>query len=240
MKNEPTKRLSEAQLEERISESLQVLSGMCKIYDEGNRAMAFGMSTEMLKILTDGGVSTRVRGSLRFPTVAFETSDRNLMPEIKLVGLRVGGDPVQAEFFPVDIDAPRPPQFLKFRDWWRGDVIYRAGAAKPDAARGMIPLLADNQVPYELRRKLVRQELVETMRNKIGAHTDAELPEVLFELERENPFGIGAEIATPSGLLSTYDGSLSLRRGPLAALTRRIAAEVLAAYANWSPAHPTN
>jgi hypothetical protein len=68
------------------------------------------------------------------------------------------------------------------------------------------------------------------VRNKLGAHLDRELPEDLDNLQRPNIFGCGIEVNNGETKLSTSDGSLPMTVGPLAAMVRQIAHEVLQAF----------
>ncbi|WP_150131369.1 hypothetical protein [Caulobacter mirabilis] len=227
------RKLSEDQLLERFSEHLQNLREICKIYDGGYAPIAFLMATETSKILTENAAATRLRALYRFDTVDYEHSESVLSPLNKLVIARVSSSPPQVTFMPAfqgglgkdDIKG------LAFRDWWERDIIYRAGAASPGVDQSLIPLRPENIVPFDKRERLTRQKLISLLRNAMGAHSDAEMPEVLDDLQSSNSFGGSFGAQMPDGrIVGTHDGTMTVKIGPLPAMMRQIAHELLEAY----------
>jgi hypothetical protein len=68
------------------------------------------------------------------------------------------------------------------------------------------------------------------MRNKLASHLDEDMPELLAELETPGAFAADVVMSTPDGELSTTDGTLPVRVGPLAAMIRQITHELIVAY----------
>jgi hypothetical protein len=76
----------------------------------------------------------------------------------------------------------------------------------------MIPLRVEDQVPFNKRATLVRERFVGMMRNKLGAHLDTEIPEMLDELQRSHLFGGDIQTQAPDGrFLSSLDGTLPVK-----------------------------
>jgi hypothetical protein len=71
--------------------------------------------------------------------------------------------------------------------------------------------------------------LVDLLRNKMAAHQTDEMPQLLDDLQSSNTWGAFA-CTTPEGTLSTDDGSLTVKVGPLPAMMRQITHELLLAY----------
>ncbi|GAM98090.1 hypothetical protein U91I_01720 [alpha proteobacterium U9-1i] len=94
----------------------------------------------------------------------------------------------------------------------------------------MVPLDPEKQIPYEKRKRLVRREFVELMRNKLGAHLDEEIPELLDALQRSESFGVDVEWRVPTGVVSIGAGTLPVVVGPAAAMMRKISQELIDAY----------
>ena len=176
------------------------------------------------------GYIARMRGCRKFTTPERVNNPFDLTVEIKLIFAEVRGLPPILDFKPAFHGGCSQTKTLNFRDWWNRDVIYRASAAMPGTPPDLIPLRPQDQVPYEKRQTLERRTFVKDMRNKLGAHLDKEIPELLDNLQRSHSFGIAFAIETPSGVLRTADGTLDVRTGPAAAMMRQISQEILVAY----------
>ncbi|WP_156387529.1 hypothetical protein [Methylobacterium sp. Leaf399] len=223
-------RLSAEAINGHINEGLTTLQQLCEIYDNGRPYIAFSMATEIARILTDNSFSARLRAQQKFTTTPVDIVSENLCSQNKLIVMSIDNRGSAVDFIPQIMYNNYEPKELKFADWWNRDAIWVAGAAKPGLPMDMVPLDPKEQVPFSQRRRLVRRELVLMMRNKLGAHLDAELPEILDELQRVEIFGMGASITTPMGTFNTWDGTLPIRVGPSAAMVRQIGYEVLKAY----------
>jgi hypothetical protein len=105
-----------------------------------------------------------------------------------------------------------------------------AGLAKGESWSMVIDIYRDGS-SAKPRRTLTRREFIDDMRNRLGAHSDTELPELLDELQRHTSWGT-SDISTVfnGAKLSVSDGTLPVLAGPSSAMIRRIAAEVLDAY----------
>jgi hypothetical protein len=221
--------LSDAELLARAGQSLDILVGLAASYDGGAPIMSLPMATEVHKLMTAGGIaSTKLRGTRTFPARR-AIDPRVISSTVTLVSVRQTAEPPAIEFVPAFMQRP-PDRHLAFRQWWRQDLIYCASAAKPGVGPGVIPVRSEDQVPFEEREKLTREALVSKVRNSVGAHTDEEMPAVLDDLEKAWAFGVHFGQHTPNGMLSTAEGTLPVTIGPLPAMLRQIAEEVLVGY----------
>lgn len=222
--------LSDEQLISHVTSSIETIRQLCHIFDGGHPYIAFTLASELHRVLTVGGVAIQLRGTRTFPTQARQLDPTNLLPENKLIAVQTGGDPPALSFVPtLDAGAGETVR-IAFKDWWNRDPIYRAGVIQPGSNPTMIPLSSGEHVPLPERQVLFRRTFIELMRNKLGAHLDIDQPELLNELQRSSAFGADFGVGTPTGMLSSADGSLPMLVGPAAAMTRQIAHEVLKAF----------
>jgi hypothetical protein len=231
----PMYRQTEAEMAQHIEESVRNMEGMCGLFDSGNAYIAFSLAAEIHKVLTTGQNIALFRADMRFPTVSFEYSPGNLAAEHKLImaDQHAHSDqnpPVYIDFIPASADGSFPIKWLSFRDWWNRDVIYRASAAPPGTPVGRIPTDERAQVPKNKRKTFSRRELIEAIRNKLGAHLDRHIPEELNQLQKAHAFGISIRVTVDGKTLDTLDGSMPMKTGPGAAMVRQIAHEVLEAF----------
>ncbi len=117
-----------------IEESVRNIEGMCGLFDGGNAYIAFSLAAETHKVLTTGQNIALFRAGMRFPTISFEYSPRNLAAEHKLIMAEQHAHsdqnpPLYVDFIPISRDGSFPIKWVPFRDWWNRDVIYRASAA---------------------------------------------------------------------------------------------------------------
>ena len=227
------RQLTELELAEHERLSLETISRLCEIYDAGHPYIAFTLAADTYRFLTESS-NTKQRGTKQFITFTPPHRKTNLLCEHKLTTANVRGDTQgwYLEFVPTIFSKPLPypTKLLTFRDWWNRDIIYRASAAPPGTNPSIVPLDPNLQIPYEKRRRFVRREFVQLMRNKFGAHLDKEVPELLDTLQRSESFGVGLTVNLPSGPVNSLDGTLRTRVGPGAGIMREIAEEVLIAY----------
>lgn len=226
-----TRKLDESELLASFDQSLTTLVQLVGVYDGGYAPIALAMATEVHKILTENNAAVKLRGSRVFTTVAYEGEGRMLNAMHKLTVARVCGNPPQLDFVPAFYSGPPASSTLrlKFSDWWNKDAIYRASAALPGTAPGLIPVNGSPTVPFAKRESINRRDFVSLLRNKLGAHQAADMPNLLDELNESRSWGDFA-VDTDSGLKSTHDGSLTTGTGIMAAMMRQITHEVLVAY----------
>jgi hypothetical protein len=228
-------RQTEAEMAQHIEESVRNIEGMCGLFDGGNAYIAFSLAAEIHKVLTTGQNIALFRAGMRFPTISFEYSPRNLAAEHKLIMAEQHAHsdqnpPLYVDFIPISRDGSFPIKWVPFRDWWNRDVIYRASAAPPGTPVGHIPTDERYQLPKNKRKTFSRRELIETIRNKLGAHLDRDIPEELNQLQKAHAFGISIRAAIDGKTLDTIDGTMPMKTGPGAAMVRQIAHEVLEAF----------
>jgi hypothetical protein len=227
--------LTTVELIAKFSEGLETLLQLASIYDGGYTPIAFNMAVEINKTLTENDAATRVRGTRTFSSPDMGDTSKMLNAMHKLTMMQVGGEPPAVRFLPQFWAGPSQCLTLDFRHWWNRDVIYRASAAAPGLPPGVIPLISADQVSFDKREKITRRELISLLRNKIGAHQANELPALLEDMDHTSGFAV-AVVRLPDGSeLSTEDGTLPTNGGPLAAMVRQIAHELLVAYGRDDP-----
>jgi len=219
---------------------LENIRALCRIYDDGHQYIAFTLATEVRKVLVDNPASARTRGEKRFPTPKNDYRPTNLAAELPLAiaqvhvksGGKLGEVPTgTVTFLPTSIEAPLGMEWLLFREWWNRDVIFRASAAPKGAPPHLIPTNTAEQVPRSKRYSMSRRTFVDLMRNKVGAHIDSDLPEVLEGLLKGFYFGMDLRVEYGEGALSLHEGTMHVEVGVAAAMMREIGHEVLWAYA---------
>lgn len=206
---------------------------LCDLYDAGNPYIAFTLATEINKFLTTGDKITSIRKDKKFSTVKSVYRETNLASEHKIIIAEAHAHsdqnpPYYVDFKPAFVTEP-PEGFeqLDFRDWWNRDVIWRASAAPDQSKPNMIPTDPKLQVPRNKRATYTRREIITLVRNRLGAHLDRELPEDLDNLQKSKAFGIDIVYEVDGRVLSSADCTLPMKAGPLAAMVRQIAQEVL-------------
>jgi hypothetical protein len=213
-----------------FEQSLTTLQHFARLYDSGYAPVVFAIATEIHKILVENNAAMRLRGELAFTSPDHGDVSNMLNALHKLTGAQVGGHPPAIEFLPAfRLEDAVPLTKMKFRDWWNRDVIYRASAALPGTPAGMIPVNDSPSVPFQDRETLTRRELIELVRNKLGAHTESEFPILLEELDEARSWG-GFAIETPDGVFDTDNGTLLVKVSVLPATVRQICHELLVAY----------
>lgn len=229
------RQLSYSDLLNSFGQSLDTLAHLASVYDGGFAPISLLMATEVRKILTENAAATRLRGAISFTTPRGADDPRNLLSMNKLTIARLGGNAPTLTFCP-QFYLPQPEQLvaLPFRDWWNKDIIYRASSAPRGTPAGMIPVNDSPTVPFDKREKITRMGLVNLLRNNLGAHQTAEMPEIIDVLEEARSWGNFA-MGTPDGMLSTDDGSLKVLVTPMSAMMRQIAHELLVAYGRSDP-----
>jgi hypothetical protein len=172
-----------------IDRDVTSLLHMTTIYDSGHTGIAGDMATVVEKIFVANRTAAEDRGTRAFPSLHHDDSPSNLMPYHHSTGMVIGGDPVTVSFYPLFAMTLQRPQHQKFTVWWESEPIYRAGAGKPGTLDGMIPLKAEDQIPYSDREKFTRRSFVNDLRNAIGSHTSDSIPALLHDLYQVGAFG---------------------------------------------------
>ena len=225
-----TRKLTDNELLDHISSSLTTIRYFCTIYDDGHPYIAFALATEIIRLLTGGAAAVALRKLHTFATPARNIDGQNMLASNKLVIVQVPPQPAGISYLPVLDDSPSGHRTLAFKDWWNNDLIYMGSTALVRSDPTMIPVGNSPQRSDAERNRLYRRGFVELMRNKLGAHLDVEQPEILDQLQSVSGFGLAIKVGTPTGMLSTDDGSLKIVVGPAAAMMRQITHEILVAY----------
>lgn len=228
-----TRKLSDADFERAVNQSLSTLEHLCATYDGGYTAIAALMAVEIRKIVSDNAGAAKLRGGKKFPTSAETHKPSVISARHDLVGARVGGEKPSVMFVPsyaMPDGGHIPVKYVDFRIWWHREPIYRASSAIPGKTpKGLIPVNDSDATPFAKRRTLTRMQLVDMVRNKVGAHTEPDLPELIDDLESGVDFAAFSMVSNGKEL-STLDGTLPVQTGPLQAGIRQIAHEILVAY----------
>lgn len=237
-KRGPTRPLSQGELLSLQDENLTTLQKLAEIYDGGYPPIVFAMATEALKLLTENKASMKARASVRFPSYLRPGEERSLSAIHRLTGVQLGGEPPKLTFVPIFwfgeghvLSGPR----VEFKVWWNREPIYRASAAIPGGPPGQIPVNGSPSVPFVNRLTVSRFTLIHMLRNKQGAHQASELPVLLDELDHTSNWAdFGVEMPDGSAL-TTWEGTLPIVAGPVAAMMRQITHEILEAYGRDDP-----
>lgn len=232
----PSRRMTPEEERDNFETSLDNLGVLAKAYDDGIFAISLSMSTEVHKILTEDRFAIQSRKKARFSTPDFGDESRMLNALHKLTACRVSGQAPILDFLP-NFYFPNPntpTKFLQFKEWWNDDVIYRAGAALPGQNPSLIPVNNSPSVPFSKREKITRREFVSLLRNKLGSHSDVDVPILMDELADTRSWG-HVRIETEKGNFDTFDGTLKTRGGIVPAMMRQISHEVLVAYGREDP-----
>jgi len=227
------RKLSVDELLKFFGQSLDTLAELVAVYDNGYSPIVFQIAVEIQKILCEGGLAARLRGERKFLSSANDVDDGNLMPRYPLVAGRVGGRPPELQYLPAFLspgENAEKPRSLPFREWWGREAIYRASAAEPGSAPGMIPVNDTPNVPFAKRETLTRREIIGMIRDKLGAHQDNELPTVLDDLQSGLNYVAIIYQDDDGREWHTDNGTLPISIPPIAAMVRQIAHEVLVAY----------
>jgi hypothetical protein len=231
-----TRKLSDTELLQAFDQSLDTLQHLSSTYDNGYAPIAFMMATEVYKILTENSAATRLRSDKRFLSPIDGHGPTVLTPQHKLTIAQIGGDPITLTFLPHFYGADDDLETLDFKKWWNNDIVYCASAAMPGTPQGLIPVNGSPVLPYEKREKVTRLRLTNLLRNKRGAHLNADLPLLLDTLDSSKSWAGDIGVETATGFFSTADGSLKVTVSPIAAMMRQITHELLLAYGRFDPA----
>lgn len=233
-----TRTLSQDDLTNLLEAELDNLASLAVVYDQGQVRIITSMATVVKTILTENAAAMRERKLRIFKGPAATHSRRTLSAMHKLTIAKFGVKELTFEPYFYISKSPLEKE-MKFKEWWNKDIVYQASAARPGIPPGVIPLDPRLQVPYERREKLTRLQLVGLIRNKFGAHLDRETPVILEEIN--NPIGWASfSVQTEGVVLSTDDGTLPVKIGPLPAMIRQIVHELLVAYGRSDPPPPTD
>lgn len=218
--------LNAGEIAAQISDMLALICQLCSAYDEMQPLMSLSLAVELQKFHTHTSV-IKQRKSKRFYTPPDLSNPRNLAPEQKLAFFQLSGPPPSVFCLPKYLNTEiYPSDFYNcdFKTWWNRDIIFRSSAAKSGVPRGLIPVKLNEQIPYEKRPTLSRRTFLQLVRNKIAAHSDDKVPEILYDLQKFLTVNV-----VVNGL-STDDGSLPIKTTMAAAMIREIAHETLVAY----------
>lgn len=232
----PRVKRSDRHIRDVLAGDLQALAALASSYDQGATKVVTVVATVINNIVTASSrEAVEARGRLVFPSPPGEANQEHLTPYHRLITAEMGGDPPAIRFRPWFIASSEPAGHQPFRIWWNTEPIYVASIAAPGIPLGAIPIRPEDQIPWEEREKLTRQQLVTDVRNTLGAHGDDEIPALLDDLYQAQSFMGGAGVQMPDGrILSTDDGSLPVEIAPVEAALRQIAEEVLIAYGHRS------
>lgn len=239
-KKGPTRRLSDPELLGMFDQDLTTLQHLAGVYDRGYAPIAFDMATLVLKILTENSAAMKARSAVRFPSYPIEREELALTATHRLTAARVGGADPKVTFVPLFYNPGGFTQgkAVEFKIWWNREAIYRASAAIPGSPPGMIPINDAPSVPFADRATVSRYQLVHMLRNKRGAHQTEEYPVLLDELDHAANWGHFGVSMPDGSQRSTWEGTLPIDVGPVAAMMRMILHEVLESYGRADPPPP--
>ena len=206
--------LGKPELRERFFDTLKNIQSMCEIYDGGNYNIFSSISTELIKLFSDGD-GALIRNEFFYVTQEKKVSTEYLTPQMPLVYIRAktaeNGDGTIMHLHTFSTDAHFATEEVKFNIWWQKDIIFLASP----------PIKGT-------REKLTRYELIKLVRDKIGSHTDKNIPLVLDHLFRRESWG--NVVASSVDLNQDFGKAMQqdiVLNTPIQAMVRQIAAETL-------------
>ena len=229
----PRVRRTDAEMSMAVQAHLTTLEILARAYDDGHTAAAGAMATAILNIVeTRSRDVVQARGQMVFPSPEGEMTADNMIAANRCVGMSMQAGPEGhfVSFVPWFLLGSDKPTMKPFRVWWSTEPIYVEGIGGP-SPDGMIPLLAADQLAWDDRAKLTRQQFITDLRNSVGSHPDQEIPALLHDLYQASSFGGTPAAMMPDGSIGTIEnGAIVQRVGPAEATARQIAEEVLMAY----------
>lgn len=215
-----------------VEHELTTLIALAASFDDGHVHAAGSMATSIVNIVTNPSkAAIRRRGELVFPTPAEEVSQANMMPTLRLIGMMTGIDETGpfVGFTPMCHMLTEAPAFKPFRIWWETEPIWVEGIGGSALEPGVIPIRPEEQLSWDKREKLTRQQFVTDLRNAVGAHADHHIPASIHDLYSPRAFGVMGQFQMPDGRVVQSD-DVPARSLPVQAMIRHIADETLMAY----------
>lgn len=214
--------------------TLLTLRSLCDSYDSGNFSAARTIAVEIHRLVVGELAKLPFLRKLQFLSSSLEDSPHNLAKQCLMSFIRVGncreGEAVgEISFIPFCSDTSHPAlhsaYFRSFPKWWNA-VVIRDGAGP----NGLIPLNVADQTPFNERAHATRREVIEVVRNKLGAHFDGTVSEYLHFIE-ENPImfvELGLEIEGQEFTTGQHPEKFRYSNTLAHATCRQIAWEILA------------
>ena len=222
--------LHDSELEKRFEETLRSLVGLCVAYDQGAYEVYGSIATEIYKLFNDGSGS-KIRNKYLYTSLAAPVDKSALSQVSPLVSVRStsladGTGTISHE--PMALGWRHKRENMKFSIWWERDVVYLGGHTPFGMDPTMIPIGAA-QLPYNKREKLTRREVIQLVRNKLGAHISKDVPLKLDHLFDRKSWG---NIVASAPSHPNEDPEEAMKRDkvlnkPIHAMVRHIAEEVL-------------
>jgi hypothetical protein len=198
------------EMKQELIDQLCLLQNSCRTYDSGLEAAGKHIALSIRVLVHQHGQSQALIEQLglrncRFFDSAGPLNPRNLLPEHKLVALRmrVGTAGTEAQYIPLG-NPPGRTFCIRFQDWWNQPVI-KDGRGQHFSRRELVLNVADTDG---------------------GAHVDPELDEAYMRLSRQNSLG---------WTFTSGDITRKLEGRPELAAVRQIAYELLRTIASTYP-----
>lgn len=228
----PPVRRSDDEMLAAVEHELTTLQALIGSFDNGHVHAAGSLATSIVNIVTNPSKAAILRrGKLVFPTPAEEVSQANMMPTLRLVGMITGIDDAGpfVGFKPMCQMLVEAPALKPFRVWWETEPIWVEGIGGSMLPPGVIPIRPEEQLSWDEREKLTRQQFVTDLRNAVGAHADHLIPASIHDLYSPRAFGLGGQFQMPDGRVVQSE-DVPARSLPVHAMIRHIAEETLMAY----------
>lgn len=163
---------SKDDLRQELVNQISLLKNSCESYDSGLEAIGKHIALILRVLFHHHGKSRSLLEQLglrdsRFMDSAGPLNPNNLISEMPMVCIRMGGNEARYLASCQIGGSPFPPRQVKFVEWWNE------------------PVLKDQQ-----GRKFCRRELVQNVADTDGgAHVDPDLEEAYMDLSRNNSLG---------------------------------------------------
>jgi hypothetical protein len=216
-----------------VAGSLRTIKTLCQAYDNGHFDAERDIASVIHRMLIEELYQTNERRNISFLSYALPPNPENLLLQLLASAMEVniksdGGDPtITVTHKPLlDTLVPQagPPSRLRFNQWWKGLVLIGGASDGP-----AIPVDARLQIPYDKRERFTRSVVVETFRNRTGAHYDRKVDAATKMIEDRlmRNLDIVIEVGQVSFSYAETPGVFRLSNSRAGAIVRHIAFELL-------------
>lgn len=166
-----------------VSGSVKSLQVMCASYDADHFDIARDMANLIHRLVNSEMTVAGIRKTVRFKQFCRPANPQNILGQhlsfIYRLDIKKDADEIVPRVIITHeplLDhssfALNPPQILKFSDWWAAPILVAGAADGPD-----IPAEPSRQIPFAMRKRVSRADLIDAMRNAEGAHYDYKIKE---------------------------------------------------------------
>lgn len=180
------RRRTQEELLQSLTDSLDSLEDLVKIYDSGTFRIAKEIAVACFRVLDDE-VKAVPKSRRLFTSLFSVPNERNLLPQVLFGGTQVrvqkGADDEDVPSFELTFFGATGPGAGSLPLWdpnrrplslleYRSEIALIEGAAGRSFS---VPTARKDQIPFPKRRKISRWRLLERYRSEVAAHTDSDV-----------------------------------------------------------------